>query len=126
MTHSLVVSLFHGRIQDSLSGSQTCGGMTISCPTLGTISTSTMMLTRAISHTPRSVAFATSNMVVPATVIGYRYSVVLRALELQDDAATELVAMARSAINMPLIFGRDSMLILPGCQRQSARKGVSR
>jgi hypothetical protein len=52
---------------------------------------------------------------VPATVIGYRYSVVSRALELQDDAATEFVLMARSAINMPLIFGRDSMLILPGC-----------
>jgi hypothetical protein len=37
---------------------------------------------------------------------------------LQDDEATEFVAMARRAINMTLIFGLDSMLILSPCLRQ--------
>lgn len=76
----------------------------IVCPTLGMISASAMILRRAISHTPRLVAFATSNRVVPVTVIGYRYSVVLRALELQEDEAVVAAARARAAVAKGINF----------------------
>jgi hypothetical protein len=45
--------------------------------------TSAIQFFRPISHTPRPVCSAISKMVVPAVVMVYKYSIVLRAVVLQ-------------------------------------------